>query len=229
MTSTAPRHRVQLSRRARLASLCRPLARACAVPVGGGRVSLPLVVPVGVLAGCTALASATAAGPEVGLIGLGALVLPISVATWWGRSRAPGPGRHALGRPVLTTAAPAATPVTATDAPAAAVPVTTAVTSAVTAAVRPVPLVLEAPALAHLQAATGRAGAGRLPAGVTAEDTPSRLFTVSAGGHAVEVVLLTREEQAARDLRVLRALSTPTSSGARDAEPTTEPSLQPAA
>ena len=94
------------------------------------------------------------------------------------------------------------------------------------------PLVLEAPALARLQAATGRAGSGRLSVGVTAEDTPSRLFTVSAGGHAVEVVLITRDEQAARDLRILRAIplgAARDTGSAADGASTPEPSLQPAA
>ena len=209
MTSTAPRHRAPLSRRAQLTATWWPLTRTWAAP---------LAVPVGVLAGCSALVAGAPAGPGVGLIGLGAVALPISVATWWGRSRAPGRGRHALGRPVPPLAA-------------AVVPV------------RPVPLVLEAPALATLQAATGRTGSSRLSAGVAAEDTPSRLFTVSAGGHEVEVVLLTGEEQAARVLRVLRVLGALPTSDPRDAGRTPgtgdavgaadagapQPSLQPAA
>ena len=60
-------------------------------------------LPVGALAGCTTLVLATSADrPALGLLGLGAAVVPLSVASWRARSVDVDPthGRRALGRPL---------------------------------------------------------------------------------------------------------------------------------
>ncbi len=69
------------------------------------------------------------------------------------------------------------------------------------------PIVLDVPDLAALHAATGQEHVwhGRSPA--RPEDDPSRLFTVSSSGGAVEVVVLTRAERADRDLEALSAMA----------------------
>ncbi len=68
------------------------------------------------------------------------------------------------------------------------------------------PIVLDVPDLAALHAATGQEHVWRGRTPRRAEDDPSRLFTVSSSGGAVEIVVLTRAERAARDLEALSAM-----------------------
>jgi hypothetical protein len=176
MTKTAARHRAPLSARAWVARTWLAVS----------------TLPAGALAGCTTVGVAASIDrPVVGLLGLGALVVPLSVATW--RSRLtdvdPAHGRRAAGRPLSTAAEPAV-------------------------ALERLPIVLDVPDLASLQAATGSVGASDATA---VQDAPSRVFTVAAGGAEVEVVVLTREERAASDLALLEQLDAAPAAPAADA------------
>lgn len=180
MTKTA-RHRAPLSARARVARTWLAVS----------------ALPAGALATCTtAGVAASIDRPFVGLLGLGALVLPLSVATW--RSRLaddPSHGRRAAGRPLVAEPALAGT----------------------AADVERLPIVLDVPDLASLQAATGAVEAGDAP---SAQDAQSRVFTVAAGGTEVEVVVLTREERAASDLALLQEMdASPAVGSAPEREP----------
>lgn len=185
MTSTAARHRAPLSARAWAARTWLAVS----------------ALPVGALAGCTTLAVAASADrPALGLLGLGAAVVPLSVASWRARLADVDPrhGRRAAGRPLL-----------ALDAES--LPTTRLEAAAATAAqLLPLPIVLDTPDLASLQAATGAHGS---------PVQGPRTFTVAAGGSGVEVVVLTREERAARDLQVLQELEALDGAGARSAAP----------
>jgi hypothetical protein len=163
------RHRAPLSARDRVARLW--LAASA--------------LPVGALAGCTSLGLAASVGsPALGALGLGAAVVPLGVATWRARTACTDPahGRRAAGRPVVALDLESL-PVTRLEAAAATV---------LAGSAEPLPIVLDVPDLASLQAATGA--------------DPSRVFTLAAGGSEVEVVVLTRQERAAADLEVLQGM-----------------------
>ncbi len=185
------RHRAPLSARDRVARLW--LAASA--------------LPVGALAGCTSLGLAASVGsPALGALGLGAAVVPLGVATWRARTACTDPahGRRAAGRPVVALDLESL-PVTRLEAAAATV---------LAGSAEPLPIVLDVPDLASLQAATGSVGASDVTA---VQDAPSRVFTVAAGGAEVEVVVLTREERAASDLALLEQLDAAPAAPAADA------------
>lgn len=182
MTKTVARHRAPLSTRAWAARTWLAVS----------------TLPAGALAGCTTVGVAAAVDrPVVGLLGLGALVVPLSLASWRARLTDvdPAHGRRAAGRPLVAVAEPVLEPVVqpATE-------------------LERLPIVLDAPDLASLQAATASTEAS------AAQDAASRVFTVAAGGTEVEVLVLTREERAASDLALLQEMDAAPAAAAPERE-----------